>query len=268
MHYIIYIDKVWLVDFVISTYLLLLIRRTYRLGSSPGRLIAVAAAGASAFVFLLLLPGVGWPVKLLVQAVCLEPLLLKAAFSFRTKEMVVKSYICMSGYGIFIGGFTCFVCSFVPWIRKNLDMWKVLAVTTAAAGFVSLYLYLVKRRRREFYTVKLDFYGETLTCTGLADSGNSLYEPYGGRPVSILAKKTAGTLQERVPLDKRYLVPFHSIGKKHGLLGAVELPGMEVEDGDRRMVFRKVVVALSEEVLTQEGNYQMILHPKFVRWEE
>lgn len=268
MHYIVYIDKVWLMDFVISTYLLLLVRRTYRLGGSPGRLAGIAAAGASVFVLLLLLPDIGWPVKLFVQAVCIEPLLLKAAFSFRTKEMVVKSYVCLSGYGIFLGGFTCFVCGFAPGIRENLNMWTVLSVTSAAAGLVGLYLHLPKRRVRELYTVKLDFYGETLTCRGLADSGNRLYEPYGGRPVSVLAKQAAGELWERVPPDKHCLVPFHSIGKKHGLLDAVELPGMEVDDGEQRKVFRKAVIALSEEVLTQEGNYQMILHPKFVRWEE
>lgn len=113
--------------------------------------------------------------------------------------------------------------------------------------------------------VKLDFYGETLCCRGLADSGNSLYEPYGERPVSILEKKKAGKLAGRVPQEKYYLVPYHSIGKKHGLLTAVELPKMEVEEGGQKRVFFKTVVALSDEVVTEKGNYQMILHPDFVR---
>ena len=60
------------------------------------------------------------------------------------------------------------------------------------------------------------------------------------------------------------LIPFHSIGKRHGLLEAVELPRMEVEVGEEKRVFQKVVVALSEDVVTEKGNYQMILHPKFV----
>lgn len=268
MHYTIYIDRVWLMDFVISTYLLLLVRKTYRLKSGIIRLLASAAASAVAFVLLLLLPGIGWPVKLFVQAVCMEPLLLKAAFSFRTKEMVVKSYVCMSSYGLLIGGFTCALCGWLSGMQITPDMWKVLLIASAGAGLVSLYLHFQKRRMREFYTVKLDFYGETLICRGLVDTGNRLYEPYAGRPVSILAKQAAEELWKRVPPEKRYLIPFHSIGKKHGLLQAAELPGMEVEDGEQRWVFRKAVVAMSEEVLTQEGNYQMILHPKFVKWEE
>ena len=107
MRYTIYIDRVWLMDFVITTYLLLLVRKTYRLKSGIIRLFISAAASAVAFVLLLLLPGIWWPVKLFVQAVCMEPLLLKAAFSFRAKEMVVKSYICMSSYALFMGGLVC-----------------------------------------------------------------------------------------------------------------------------------------------------------------
>lgn len=268
VHYIIYVDRVWLMDFVISTYLLLLVRKTYGLKSSTVRLIVSAAAGASVFVLLLLLPGIGLVFKLFLQAVCVELLLLKAAFSLRTKEMVVRLYVCMNGYGLLSGGMICFMAGYLPGMRGELSMWKVLFASTVTAGLVSLYLHFRRRGRTQFYTVKLDFYGETLVCRGFADSGNSLYEPYGRRPVSILTAEEAAPFLERVPPEKHFLVPFHSIGKKHGLLHAVELPGMEVEDGEERRAFRKVVVALSEEAVTEKGNYQIILHPKFVRQEE
>lgn len=268
MHYIVYIDKVWLMDFVISTYLLLLVRKTYGLKSSPVRLVLCAAAGAAVFVLFLLIPGIGLPVKLFLQAVCMEYLLLKTAFSFRTKEMAVRSYICMSGYGLLMGGFLCVVSGYLPEKGKSLNLWGTLAAATAAAGLVWLYLHFRKKRKREFYKVKLDFYGETYRCRGLADSGNSLYEPYGRRPVSVLEKQAVRALLSRVPPEKHYLVPFHSIGKNHGLLAAVELPQIEVEEGEESQVIQKAVVALSEEKLSQKGNYQMILHPEHVRQEE
>ena len=52
------------------------------------------------------------------------------------------------------------------------------------------------------------------------------------------------------------------------MLRAVELPWMEVDDGEERRIFTKAVAALSEEVLTGKGGYQVILHPEFVRLEE
>lgn len=267
MHYVIYIDKVWLMDFVISTYLLLLVRKTCGLRSSIVRLLLCAAVGAAVFVFFLLLPGVWLPVKLFLQAVCVEYLLLKTAFSFRTKEMAVRSYICMSGYGLLLGGFVCFVSGYLPG-KRNPDLRGTLFAVTLAAGAVWLYLHIRKKRKRDFCTVKLDFYGETCVCRALVDSGNGLREPYGGRPVSVLEKQAAGELLSRVPPEKHYLVPFHSIGKEHGLLAAVELPQIEVEEGEESMVLKRAVVALSEETIAQKGNYQMILHPQHVRQEE
>lgn len=268
MHYVIYIDRVWLMDFVISTYLLLLVRKAYGLKSSLLRLMFCAAAGAAVFVLLLLLPGIGLPVKLFLQAVCAEYLVLKAAFSFRTKEMVVRSYICMSGCGLLLGGFLDFVSGYLPDAGVSVSFWGTLFTATVAAGIVWLCLHFRKKRTRDFYTVKLDFYGETFSCRGLADSGNSLYEPYGNRPVSVLEKQAVEALLGRVPAEKQYLVPFHSIGKTHGLLAAVEVPQIEVERGEERTVFRKAVVALSEEKVTGKGNYQMILHPEHVGQEE
>ena len=51
-------------------------------------------------------------------------------------------------------------------------------------------------------------------------------------------------------------------------MAAVELPGMEVDDGEEKKVFSGVVVALSEEVRADKTGYQVILHPEFVRLEE
>lgn len=266
MHYIIYIDKVWLMDFVTGTYLLFLVKQTYGLRCSPPRLIVSSAVSASAFVLLLLLPGAGMVFKVLFQAVFVNLFMLKAAFSFRTKEMVVKSYICMSGYALFMGGLVCCVSAYLPGGQRDMTCGKVIAVSTVAVWCASLYLKIrsKSRNRRKLYAVRLNFYGETFCCRGLADSGNSLYEPYKRRPVSILEKRAAEEFLKRVPQEKQCLVPFHSIGKKSGLLSAVELPEMEVEEQGQRKVFQKVVVALSEEVLTEKGNYQMILHPDFV----
>ncbi len=184
MRYIIYIDKVWLMDFVISTYLLFLTGQTYRMQKRLIRLLASAAAGATVFTILLLLPGIGFLPKILIQTVCVNPLLLRAAFSFRTKEMVVKAYACMHGYGLLIGGITACVSGYLPGGQRRLHFWEILFLCTLSAGAVSLYLFLRKKSRKEagLYAVKMDFYGKKLDVTGFADSGNGLYEPYARYP--------------------------------------------------------------------------------------
>ncbi len=270
MRFEVYVDKLWLTDFLMNTYLLLLVRQTFGLKSRLPKLFFGAAANAAAFVFLLLLPGVGIWIKVFFQAVPMNLLLLQAAFSFRTKEMVVKSYACMNGYGLLFGGMLYFFSAYVPGGQGRISMLTVIvngAVTALAVGF---YLHYRKRRGKHagIYQVTLDFYGERLTCKGFADSGNSLYEPYGKRPVAVLHKQAAEKLLEKVPLEKHYLIPYHSIGKQHGLLSAVELPMMQVGNGEHQEIFHKVVVALSEEKLSGRQDYQLILHPDFVGQEE
>lgn len=270
VHYIIYIDKVWLIDFVTSTYLLFLTGQTYRLKCRPLRIFISAATGAIIFVVLLLLPGISMITGILLQALCAGPLLLKAAFSFRTKEMVVKAYACMNGYGLLFGGMILCLSGYLPGVKGNLTTGQVLMISTMTTGLIGGYLYSRKRdrQRRKIYTVRLDFYGEILTLKGFADSGNSLREPYGKRPVSVVDLRAVRNLTKRVPAQKRFLIPFHSIGKKHGLLEAVELPRMEVDDGEEKRVYTRIVAALSEEILSEKEDYQVILHPEFVRLEE
>lgn len=269
MHYTIYIDKLWLMDFVINTYLLLLIRRTYGLKSRFFRILISAAGNAAVFLIVLLLPHIPIWGKMFLLAGPVNLLLLQAAFSFRTKEMVVKSYLCMNGYGLLFGGTLLFLSAYLSGRAKEATTLSVLTGSGITFFLADFYLYSRKKTQKtgRFYNVKLDFYGECLTCRGFADSGNSLYEPYRKRPVAVLEKRAAGTLPERVPEEKHYLIPFHSIGKPHGLLSAVEIPVMEVDDGEHREVFRKVVIAFTEESVSEKQDYQLILHPEFVRQE-
>lgn len=269
MHYEVYIDKLWLTDFMINTYLLLLVRRTFGLRSRLVKLFLSAAVNAAIFVFLLLLPAIHIWIKLLLQILPVNLLLLQAAFSFRTKEMVVKSYVCMNGYGLLLGGMLFFLSAYLPEGEDSINLFTILLGTGMTTLSVLIYLHYrrSKEERRGIYRVMLDFYGETFFCKGFADSGNGLYEPYGKRPVSVLQKQAVEGFLYRVPPEKHYLIPYHSIGKSHGLLSAVELPLMEVDSGERKAVFHRVVVALAEERLSEREDYQLILHPEFVEQE-
>lgn len=266
MYYEIYIDKLWFMDFIINTYLLLLVRETFGLKCRIRRLLLAAAGNAAAFVTLFLLPGPGSMLKLFIQLGLINLSLPWAAFSLRTKERIVKSYFCMNGYGLLLGGATLAVTN-LPFWKKDVSEKLSGIFFTESLIFLAVFAYLYFRRKeksRTIYRVELDFYGEKLSCAGLLDSGNSLFEPYGGRPVSILEEKTAGELAGRVPEEKRLLIPYHSIGKSHGILPAVELPEIIIDTGEEKLINRKAVVALCGERLSGTQRYQMILHPEYI----
>lgn len=270
MHYKIYIDKLWFVDFVMNTYLLLLVRQTFGFRSRLFKVFISAALSGVVFVVLLLLPGLPLWLKILFQALPGNFLLLQAAFSFRTKETAVRSYACMNGYALLLGGMLFALSGYPAGKKLGTSAFGVLFCGGGTALLAGVYLHDKKKRAksRGLYQVTLDFYGKSLVCRGFLDSGNSLREPYASRPVAVLEKAAAEGFLERVPDEKHFLIPFHSIGKQHGLLSAVELPAMEVDGKGRREVFEKVVVALADGKLSARGGYQMILHPQFIRQED
>ena len=93
------------------------------------------------------------------------------------------------------------------------------------------------------------------------DSGNSLYDPFTGQPVCLVEKETAEKLGLLQKPEKIHIIPYHSIGKQHGLLQAEAVEEMYLEkDGQERRI-KQVMLAVSPQRLSAAGRYQLILHP-------
>ena len=92
------------------------------------------------------------------------------------------------------------------------------------------------------------------------DSGNSLKDPYTGRPVCILDEETAKKLGISAEKAVR-LIPYHSIGRAHGLLRAVTVSELYLRKDGQEKKIADVTVAVGPRRLSRSGGYQMILHP-------
>jgi stage II sporulation protein GA (sporulation sigma-E factor processing peptidase) len=57
------------------------------------------------------------------------------------------------------------------------------------------------------------------------------------------------------------IIPFHSIGKKSGLLQAFQAETLEVESGGVWKSVEKPWVAVCDECVSVDGEYEVILHP-------
>lgn len=126
-------------------------------------------------------------------------------------------------------------------------------------------------------------------CRGLGfiDTGHNLLDPLTRRPV-VIAEYTL--LSECFPHDVKEalainsdddqlfetlaltswahrlrLIPFTSIGKRHGLLVGVRSDELAVQSGDRWLTFPEVVIGLYKEELSPEGSFQMLLPASILR---
>lgn len=104
-----------------------------------------------------------------------------------------------------------------------------------------------------------------MRAVALIDSGNGLTEPISGKPVCVVEKRLYDGLWGDEESGFR-AIPYHSIGKKHGIMQGYLLPGLVLDVDGLRLEFQDVYIAVSREQISaaETGNgetVEMIIHP-------
>lgn len=64
------------------------------------------------------------------------------------------------------------------------------------------------------------------------------------------------------------MIPYHSVGKKMGMLCAFRAQRLEIECGGDWQFVEDAWVAVCEECVSVDGEYEMILHPDMLNNEK
>ena len=117
---------------------------------------------------------------------------------------------------------------------------------------------LIKNRSRLQVTIRQN--GRSLCLQALSDSGNLLHDPYTGRQVSMVdrdAYQAAFGLPQKVRL-----IPYESLGCRHGLLEAVTAEEISYVYGGCQVDCPQAVLGLADHALFDKKTYQMIVNPQ------
>lgn len=167
-------------------------------------------------------------------------------------------------------------------------MSEVLLVGTvcylAYAAVFSLYTRW-RKKGKIHCRVKLQMEEHRTEVDAFFDTGNGLYDSVLQRPVSIIRKETLEKLCDADTMEKLrefqmgkaesgqdvsfqrlhpHFLVFSSLGCSSGLLVAVTLDAMYLENEEVQKVIRHPVVAFSGEDSSYFGDCQMILHPNLI----
>lgn len=136
------------------------------------------------------------------------------------------------------------------------------AVTLAAARRMIPAGRRWREKTEQYYPVSVFYGGKSVHGNALLDTGNHLTEPFSRRPVTIGEKKFIEPLfagEERPVV--RY-IPFRSVGKKSGMLPAFQAEYIEIKgQGGVRCREKKPWIAVCENDVSVDGEYELILHP-------
>lgn len=153
---------------------------------------------------------------------------------------------------------------------RGLTSAKKLVLVSSLLTILVLWMIHKKAEKKKDFCASVSIAGEhgQITLKALIDSGNSLRDPISGAPVCIAEKEAlSGVISFTDPENFR-VIPYHSIGKSHGLLRAVFAEQIKVQKDEKEMCFSRVLFALYEGKISQSGDYQVILHPDLFLEEE
>lgn len=141
----------------------------------------------------------------------------------------------------------------------SLGVLTIISITIA-------YLKYCKRREKEdvYYEVEILSKGKKIQVRALYDTGNVLTEPISGRPVSIIEKALVEEIWMLEEIQRYKYIPFHSVGKEHGVIMGMEVDGLFIRKDDERIERYGEIVALYDGKLSSDGRFGMILHQKMM----
>ena len=156
--------------------------------------------------------------------------------------------------------------------ENPFSFWQMLVIPPVLSflGKRILYRYLPKKTKLLF-DVNLFFNEKQYAMKGLLDTGNSLVDPISKKAVCIVGREALGTNFEKegmingFPPEKFRAIPYHSVGRKNGILCGYEMDRLIIETDERKVIIEKPVIGISEVPVGSSKTYQIILQPELLR---
>lgn len=257
MYYELYVDVLFLVNFMMDYILLLIVRKMLQCTATHGRICIGAAVGSLLTCLVVVLPIPYAVVKLILFHVLVNTCMIRVGLKIKTIRSFLKAIIMLYIGSFLLGGI---MEVFRPYVRVGSLFLLIAIIGYYLVVAIWKFISYMQRWNQCHYVVDLYLGSEKYQIKGMIDTGNGLRDPISGKPVNILDRHTARQLLGEEDLkDVRY-IPYQSIGKKTGVLPAVQLDRMCIRK-DTDCWVEKPLIAISEETISKGGEYEMILNP-------
>jgi stage II sporulation protein GA (sporulation sigma-E factor processing peptidase) len=303
-----YLDLIWLLNFCID-YLLLWMTALFRQVHFKKWRLALASVIGSSYVLFLFVPPL-LPLYTFTVKVVLALLIIWVAFGFESLYKFAGHFLMFYFVSFITGGGMLAVHFFM---ESQHDLLQGMVTTQGSGygdavswwfviiGFPVLYWFTYSRwshlkqtKQKSGHTVRLDVYfgDERLTCPGLVDTGNSLYEPFTKTPVMIVEEgvlqgvvphevldmqkegASEGTLDtnevEELPdadfwLSRLRMVPYRGVRQSMEMMVALKADRVCIRGEQDRWQPDRVLIGINGQPLSRDGAFQAIVHPDVVQ---
>lgn len=264
MYYELYLDSLFLLNVVLNLYILELVNYTFLRTATRKRVLLGAAAGAvcELLPFFFTAPVF---VKQSIAFVLAALIMSIITFKITSLSMYLRLMETLLLFSILFSGLLMFFIKIVPFAETYLL--NVIGIMGVGALCFLLLTFFLEQKDKKNSVCKVILCGEKskIKVNALLDTGNCLIEPISGKPVSILDKSVFDNLCIKEQAVGYRAIPYHSIGKPNGILLGYLIPEITVEINGVRKSCKNIYVGISNEPISGEGSYKMILNPDVIQ---
>ena len=260
VYYELYVDILFLANFMMDYILLLLVRKMLSSSATHGNVCVGALLGSALTCMFVAIP-IPYPfIKLVCFHLLVNTCMIRVGLKIKTIRSMIKAWLLLYIGGFLLGGIMEF---FHQYVRVGSLLLALAIVGYYLALGIWKFLGYLQRWNQCHCMVELYLGEKRYQIKGIIDTGNSLRDPISGQPVSILDQKAAGRFfGAETPKNIRY-IPYHSIGKQEGVLPAFQLDKMCVLKKEPVWI-QAPIIGVSEEEISAGGEYEMILNPNLL----
>ncbi|WP_044876147.1 sigma-E processing peptidase SpoIIGA [Paenibacillus sp. IHBB 10380] len=304
---IVYIDLIFMTNLLIDGSLLWLTGWMRKITMQWWRILLSAVVGAL-YVMMMFVPQLSFMFTFLIKF-GLSLIMLLVAFGFRSLQNYIRN----------IGSF--YIINFAAaggiigihyLLQSSSELWSGIWFTTSGGlsfelkiGFwfifivffiVMIWFKIVQSSRNKLVNrhtylgeVTVHIGGQSVSCTGLLDTGNQLSDPLTRMPVMImevalwedhlpaswkgkLAEGEADKLVVELGEDEKFawqdrlrLVPYRGVNRGTAFMLALKPDSVEVVMEGKVTITTRVLVGLDSGILSTERAYRAIIHPDLVQ---
>ncbi|WP_339215421.1 sigma-E processing peptidase SpoIIGA [Ornithinibacillus sp. FSL M8-0202] len=297
----IYLDAVWVLNFLLDLMLLMLTQALSRVYTPKGRLVLGAIVASFIVPITLYFPNAY--ISTVFGKILYSILIIAVTFRFVSVKQMMKQLLLFYFVTFTIGG-GLFAAHYVLQNPIALSASGFLSFSNGygdpvswlfvAIGFpIALWFtknrmdkhVVEKIRYDQLYEVCLTIHNKSFTTTGFIDSGNQLVDPLTKRPVVIcdesflkqwfqhddwikLRQAYENFNMEDIPVNwasYMQVVPFHGVEGRSNFLFALKPDNLAIYYGEQQIVASKLLIGIQFSDLTDDKSYHCLLHPQLIK---
>lgn len=283
--YIVYLDVFFVINFCLDYILLRITRSVIKDNHKTYRIFIGGLTGALYSIIVITTPLIRTSLLLFLLNIFAAGAMALISFGYVNIKKAVKQTAMLYIITFVTGGVMnalYYSTGFGKWIRqRSIPLMRFVLVTFLTyimISFIWRYIFRWKRDEKNLYPVSIFHKGKEVKCMALHDTGNSLIEPITGKIVHMAEYEILKELLEGdETVGERFcMIPFHSVGKDHGVLYGIRMEKIVIQDaglrnvGDEKnissdenkneIVLEQPVVAIYKGKLSEIGEYTMILN--------